>query len=339
MTAAGASHSRSIALRLSIAALAVLAIGALIVAGSARAGDDVPLTAGDAERDGTLDNATGVVTLPGASASPAAPALAAEPPLAESSPSASAATPAAAPSPADSHAYAATGPAAAPSSDATPERPEITNPTVPPLSNNGQILVGPPGTQEIPQALPAQTPGESLPAGVPASANDDLTRYQNEQDPELSTPNVGTLQDFVAEGDETSPIGVELRETTRKLSSGEEAEGLLVIKVERDSAAAKAGLRPYRRVAHNMLTGAAIGAAMVFPPAILILPIIDYTQVGESYDMIIGVDGSRVTNFIDFEERMRNIQPGELVYLSVVRNGKRIQIQVPVQPVASSATN
>ena len=47
-------------------------------------------------------------------------------------------------------------------------------------------------------------------------------------------------------------------------------------------------------------------------------------QVGESYDLIIAVDGWRVTNFFDFEERMRNIQPGELVYLSVVRNGKRI---------------
>ena len=55
---------------------------------------------------------------------------------------------------------------------------------------------------------------------------------------------------------------------------------------------------------------------------------IDYTEVGESYDMIIGVDGSRVTNFADFEERMRNVQPGELVYFSVVRNGKRIQIPV-----------
>ena len=70
----------------------------------------------------------------------------------------------------------------------------------------------------------------------------------------------------------------------------------------------------------------------------LVLPVIDYTQVGESYDMIIGVDGARVTNFLDFEERMRNIKPGEVVYLSVVRNGKRMQVPVPVPASQVSVT-
>lgn len=337
MTAAGVSHSRAAILRLGSAVLAALAIAVSIAAPPARAGGDAPMPAADAERGGTLNPSTGELASPVANPSPATSVPVAEPPVAEASPIPNAATPAAAPSPA----YVADAPAASPTFDAIPDRPVIRSPTVPALGNtrSDEILVGPAGTQEIPQAMPSNTPAESLAPGTTAPNSDDLTRYQYDQDPELAAPNVGSLQDFVAEGDETSPIGVELRETTRKLNSGEEAEGLLIVKVERDSAAAKAGLRPYRRVAHNMLTGAAIGAAMVFPPAILILPIIDYTQLGESYDMIIGVDGARVTNFIDFEERMRNIQPGELVYLSVVRNGKRVQIQVPVQPVASSATN
>jgi S1-C subfamily serine protease len=198
------------------------------------------------------------------------------------------------------------------------------------------MLMGPQGTEEIPQAVPSDTPGEALPSGTNPPSADDLTRYEN-QDVDYGPPNVGSLKDFIAEGDQTSPIGVELRETTRRLSTGEEAEGLLVVRVERNSAAAKAGLRPYHRAAHNMLMGAAIGATMVFAPAILVLPIIDYTQVGESYDMIIGVDGNRVTNFLDFEEQMRNLVPGELIYLSVVRNGKRIQVEVPVQAISSTA--
>jgi S1-C subfamily serine protease len=61
-------------------------------------------------------------------------------------------------------------------------------------------------------------------------------------------------------------------------------------------------------------------------------------QVGESYDMIIGVDGSRVTNFLDFQDRMRDLQPGEIVYLSVVRNGKRLQVTLPVTATTLQAT-
>ena len=62
----------------------------------------------------------------------------------------------------------------------------------------------------------------------------------------------------------------------------------------------------------------------------VVIPALDYMQVGESYDMIIGVDGSRVTNFLDFQDRMRDLQPGEIVYLSVLRDGKRVQVTMPV---------
>ena len=69
------------------------------------------------------------------------------------------------------------------------------------------------------------------------------------------------------------------------------------------------------------------------------MPVLDYMEVGESYDMIIGVDGSRVTNFLDFQDRMRDLQPGEVIYLSVVRNGKRLQVTMPVPADVLQATN
>ncbi len=185
--------------------------------------------------------------------------------------------------------------------------------------------------------MPQEPPPELVAPVTAPQTNEDLTKYE-EEDPAFSNTNLGSIRDFVAEGEESSPIGIEMREGRSKLKSGEEAEGLLIVNVERSSAAERAGLKPYRRYAHTALMGAAIGAAMVFPPAILLLPLIDYTQVGESYDLIIGVDGTRVTNFIDFSERMRNVVPGELVYLSIVRNGKRLQIAVPVSPVAASAS-
>jgi len=46
-----------------------------------------------------------------------------------------------------------------------------------------------------------------------------------------------------------------------------------------------------------------------------------------------------VTNFLDFQDRMRDLQPGEVIYLSVVRNGKRLQVTMPVPADVLQATN
>jgi S1-C subfamily serine protease len=71
----------------------------------------------------------------------------------------------------------------------------------------------------------------------------------------------------------------------------------------------------------------------------LALPLIEYKKVGESYDMIIGIDGIKVSSFFDFSQRMRNVQPGELIYFNVLRDGKRLQIAVPLPMPATSASN
>ena len=217
-------------------------------------------------------------------------------------------------------------------------RPTFTRPIVPPPGGAGdnEMFITPTGTQEIPQAAPEETPVAMVPPGeVPTSR--DLTNYLND-DSDLAS-GVGSVRDFVAEGEETSPIGIEVRETHHRLKSGEEASGLLILKVQKDSPAGKAGLHAYKRAAHNVIEGVAIGAALMFPPAILAIPLIDYTEVGESYDMIIGIDGSRVTNFVDFEDRMRNVQAGELVYFSIVRNGRRMQIAVPVPALTTTSAS
>jgi hypothetical protein len=224
--------------------------------------------------------------------------------------------------------------------DGTPEmpaRPTIQMPSVPPLDApaNDAVLVSPPGTQEIPQAEP-EAPVAMLPPGtVPQSS--DLNSYMT-QDQQLYTGG-RRPGDFMVEGDETSPIGMTLREAHRELKTGEETDGLLIVSIEKNSAAAKAGLQPYKHLAHNLLTGAAIGASVVFAPAMLALPLIEYTHVGESYDLIIGVDGIKVSNFFDFSQRMRGVQQGELVYFNVLRDGKRLQIPVPLPMPASSASN
>ncbi|MGA3228489.1 MAG: PDZ domain-containing protein [Candidatus Binatus sp.] len=215
-----------------------------------------------------------------------------------------------------------------------------------------------PGTAEIPpadsfnsadasQQQPVQQqppPQQQLPSTPPDSQpyneSGEVARYQEEQSG-LPPEQLRGLQQFDSEGELSTPFGMQLREARRTLKSGEEADGLLITAVAKGSPAAAVGLRAYSHGIHDAITGVAIVSAMVpFGQfTILLLPVIDYMEVGESYDLIIGVDGSRVTNFLDFQDRMRDLQPGEVIYLSVVRNGKRLQVTMPVPADVLQATN
>jgi hypothetical protein len=183
-------------------------------------------------------------------------------------------------------------------------------------------------------AANSQTPADSQ----PPNENNDIARYTEEQSG--MPPQQMMQQQFDDDGELSTPFGMNLREAKRSLKSGEEADGLLITTIEKGSPAAAAGLHPYNHVVHDALAGAAVvGSLMPFgQAAILLIPALDMYQVGESYDMIIGVDGSRVTNFLDYQDRMRDLQPGEIVYLSVVRNGKRLQVTLPVTASTLQAT-
>ena len=148
------------------------------------------------------------------------------------------------------------------------------------------------------------------------------------------------LRQLDSEGELSAPFGMQLREAKRSLKSGEDADGLLITAVEKGSPAAAVGLRPYTHTVHDAIAAAAIlGAFFSGGLSVVVIPALAYMQVGASYAMIIGVDGSRVTNFLDFQDRMRDLQPGELVYLSVVRDGKRLQVTLPVTANTLRANN
>jgi S1-C subfamily serine protease len=201
-----------------------------------------------------------------------------------------------------------------------------------------------PGTTEIAPANPADA-SQQQPAGIAtdsqtSSGGSEVARYQEEQSG-MPPEQLKALQEFDSEGELSTPFGMQLREAKRSLKSGEEADGLLITTVTKGSPAAAVGLRPYTHSVHDALEAAAmVGAVFSGGLAVVVIPAIDYMQIGESYDMIIGVDGSRVTNFLDFQDRMRDLQPGEIVYLSVLRDGKRIQVTLPVTAnTLQAATN
>jgi hypothetical protein len=197
-------------------------------------------------------------------------------------------------------------------------------------------------TQYTPPPDTSPDPVGSQPiAEPPPNESNDVARYEQEQSGIPPGQFKGMPQQFDNDGELSTPFGMQLREAKRTLKSGEDADGLLIVEVVKGSPAAAVGLRPYTHGVHDALAGAAMVGAMVpfGQAAILLIPLMDYMEVGESYDMIIGVDGSRVTNFLDFEDRMRDLQPGEVIYLSVVRDGHRIQVTMPVPASVLQATN
>jgi S1-C subfamily serine protease len=226
---------------------------------------------------------------------------------------------------------------AAASAAASPTAAGPSNMVPTPLNDNIQV---PPGTAEIAPASPADPSQHQASSGAPDS-NDgsEVARYQEEQSG-MPPEQLKALQDFDSEGELSTPFGMQLREAKRSLKTGEEADGLLITAVAKGSPAAAVGLRPYTHTVHDALAAAAmVGAVFSGGLSVIVIPALDYMQVGESYDMIIGVDGSRVTNFLDFQDRMRDLQPGEVVYLSILRDGRRVQVTMPVPANILQATN
>jgi PDZ domain len=204
-----------------------------------------------------------------------------------------------------------------------------------------------PGAAEIPAAADASSqqsspnPVGSQPSTDSQQSNDssEIARYQEEQSG-MPPEQLRSLQEFDSEGELSTPFGMQLREAKRTLKSGEDADGLLITAVAKGSPAAAAGLRAYTHTVHDAIAAAAmVGAVFSGGLSVVVIPALDYMQVGESYDMIIGVDGSRVTNFLDFQDRMRDLQPGEIVYLSILRDGKRLQVTIPVTSATIQASN
>ncbi|GEM_PF-1853512 len=190
---------------------------------------------------------------------------------------------------------------------------------------------------EVPQApiqgsvvgAGAQSSAETSGALPSESAGETLTP--------VNLPPVATLNEFLMNGSYTSVLGIEVREGSAPLADGTEVEGLVVQSVLPGSPAARAGIQPYRATTHYLIDGAFAAASLVFPPAMLVMAAVDQSRIGTSFDLVIGVDGVRVTNVLEFDDQVRNVKPGDIVYLNIVRGGKRLQIPVEM-PSVSFAT-
>ncbi|MBV8358570.1 MAG: PDZ domain-containing protein [Deltaproteobacteria bacterium] len=170
--------------------------------------------------------------------------------------------------------------------------------------------------------------------GVPALADSNAITSSSLQSGADIDPNVRSLDEYMQGGAiEVAPLGLELRQDQRELQSGESVKGLLVVAVAKGSPAANAGLEALHKAPKQALAAIAIAGSMAFPPAIILLPLFASLPIGQGGDFIIAVDGSRVRNIAEFEDDIHDAQPGEIIYLTIIRSGSRRQVQVHIPPL------
>jgi S1-C subfamily serine protease len=208
-------------------------------------------------------------------------------------------------------------------------------PPLPPASDRSDLAVQPQGASKPPALSSAQA------NAFASQADADVSAYQYRQNGAAASRRMQAMAQYLGDSGFSTDLGMELEQSRQRLKSGETALGLLVVAVQKDSAASAAGIRPFKHGVHDALAGVAAATSVLVPVAaplaMLAIPALDFFEVGESYDMIVGIDGNRVTSYADFIERLRNLQPGELIYLSIVRNGKRLQLSMPVPATTSSS--
>ncbi len=166
------------------------------------------------------------------------------------------------------------------------------------------------------------------PPAVQASANSSLPQ------PEVS--NLQGLNDYLdnnGEPVEIAQLGIRARNGSATLDDGEKISGVAVVEVLRKGAAANA--LASHEASHMLIRGALLGAgvasAVLFPPALIGVAMLANSHMGMSYDLVVGVDGSRVRNTMDFMQCMSEIQAGDTVYLEVIRGGRRLQVPVHIR--------
>ena len=157
-----------------------------------------------------------------------------------------------------------------------------------------------------------------------ANASDVAEAYAREQQ--------GSANDYLNDdsnnsgADEFALLGVTLTNGEGTLWSGQRFDGAEIVKVIPDGPGASAGLKGEQ--VHKLVTLGVVVTWLLFPPAIIAAAALGLDEIAESREFIVAVDGVRIRDITDFECALNHAEPGDIMYLTIVRGGHRKQIQI-----------
>ncbi|MBV8452397.1 MAG: PDZ domain-containing protein [Deltaproteobacteria bacterium] len=166
----------------------------------------------------------------------------------------------------------------------------------------------------------------------------DLTATRTPPNSSQEIGDLGTVDEYVrgspdsASGaSEVTALGISVMNGTTQLEGKRPIKGVRIRSVLPRTAAAIAGLRGEQAAVSAFLTAGFVVAGMFFPPAALGAIVVQNASIGESYDVIIAIDGQRTRNVHELRQALAGATSGELVYLVLVRDGRRHNAVVALQ--------
>lgn len=209
-----------------------------------------------------------------------------------------------------------------------PEGPSAHQPTPAPPSSQGLVLDSPQGPStahpqvvEVPPSQPA----------LPAAPQSELAGEQGPGELGKQPEGVNASQSGPL-AQRPAYLGI-----TYDTSPGcRSPAGVRVTGMFEGSPAQRAGLRAEGKLRWQQ---AIAGLLALSPAAPLAIPFM--LSLGEDSgpgDIILAVDGERVRNKEEFGQEMHRFQPGDMVYLSVLRRGSLLQIPVKLEEYPQDAS-
>jgi PDZ domain len=206
-------------------------------------------------------------------------------------------------------------------------------------------------TQSAPKSIPAG--GDQtlvLPPAAPRSAlvpgaRDKSAPEQSAPEPDLGSDNAPLPADLPAP-ENTGPrpyLGISVLYTV-SMRDGQQVSGLEVMDVDADSPASRAGLKSRTPMTTIGASGATAGE-LLGPLDAALKPLLAKSgQLGEDGDLIVAIDDHRVTSDSDLPDHLGRLHPGDIIYLTVLRQkrgGTYKTVKLPVTlgfPKSANAT-